>query len=209
MFYLTWWAFGTRVVCVCVCISHKQYCYLYRRSPGTFKLRTFKDANVHLHVQPCKLAHVSGVRCHVCASSTSGAGNGKEIFFIWGVTVNFWGIGPGRRTVYAGGSGLSECNAVLLCHLWWEQKSYGPDITAWFSSRGLDRTESSKEPEPMLSTPGVSETAARPPALLLTILQLYHLSPPVVSTSSSLFTRCRPLYAGCCTILLYFSSTLL
>ena len=44
--------------------------------------------------------------------------------------------------------------------------------------------------------------------LLLTILQLYHLPPPLpppVSISSCLFTRCQPLCASCCTALLYFS----
>ena len=44
--------------------------------------------------------------------------------------------------------------------------------------------------------------------LLLTILQLYHLPPPLplpVSNSSCLLTRCQPLYARCCTVLLYFS----
>ena len=37
----------------------------------TFKLRTFKDANMHLHVQS-KLVHMSGVHCHGRASSTKG-----------------------------------------------------------------------------------------------------------------------------------------
>ena len=44
--------------------------------------------------------------------------------------------------------------------------------------------------------------------LLLMILQLYHLwplPPPRVSNTSCLFTRCQPLYASCCTVLLYFS----
>ena len=44
--------------------------------------------------------------------------------------------------------------------------------------------------------------------LLLTIVQLYHLPPPLpppVSNSSCLFTWCQPLYASCCTLLLYFS----
>ena len=44
--------------------------------------------------------------------------------------------------------------------------------------------------------------------LLLTILQLYHLSPPLptsVSNSSCLFTLCQPLYVSYWTILLYFS----
>ena len=38
----------------------------------TFKLWTFKDANVHPHVQSRKLLHVSGIQCHVRASSTRG-----------------------------------------------------------------------------------------------------------------------------------------
>ena len=38
----------------------------------TFKLQTFKDANMHLHVQSHKLVHVSGKHGHTCASSTSG-----------------------------------------------------------------------------------------------------------------------------------------
>ena len=38
----------------------------------TFKLRTFKDENMHSHVQSCKLVHVSGIHCHMHASSTSG-----------------------------------------------------------------------------------------------------------------------------------------
>ena len=40
--------------------------------------------------------------------------------------------------------------------------------------------------------------------LLLTILQLYHLPPPLpppISNSSCLFTRFQPLYASCCTVL--------
>ena len=41
--------------------------------------------------------------------------------------------------------------------------------------------------------------------LLLTILQLYHIPPPLpplVSDSSCLFTQCQPPYASCCTIVL-------
>ena len=37
----------------------------------TFKLRTFKDVDLSSHVQSRKLVHVSGVHCHVRASSTS------------------------------------------------------------------------------------------------------------------------------------------
>ena len=36
--------------------------------------RTFKEANVRSHVQARKLVHVTGVHCHVCASSTSNCG---------------------------------------------------------------------------------------------------------------------------------------
>ena len=38
----------------------------------TFKLQTFKDANVHSLVQSEKLIHMSEVHCHLRASSTSG-----------------------------------------------------------------------------------------------------------------------------------------
>ena len=36
----------------------------------TYKLWNFKDANMRSHVQSRKLVHVSGVQCHVRASST-------------------------------------------------------------------------------------------------------------------------------------------
>ena len=38
----------------------------------TFELWAFKDVNTCLHIQSRKLVHVSGVHCHMCASSTSG-----------------------------------------------------------------------------------------------------------------------------------------
>ena len=60
----------------------------------------------------------------------------------------------------------------------------------------------------ILSTSGMSETAACPPLLLLTKLQLYHLPPPLpppVSNSSCLFIQCQPLFSSCCTVLLCFS----
>ena len=40
----------------------------------TFKLRTFKEANVCLEMQCCKPIHVSGIHRHVLASSPSGCG---------------------------------------------------------------------------------------------------------------------------------------
>ena len=39
---------------------------------GTYKLQTFKDVNVHSRVQSPELVPVSGVHCHVRASSASG-----------------------------------------------------------------------------------------------------------------------------------------
>ena len=38
----------------------------------TFKLQTFKDANVCSHAQSHKLVHMSGVHCYPCVSSMSG-----------------------------------------------------------------------------------------------------------------------------------------
>ena len=67
---------------------------------------------------------------------------------------------------------------------------------------------SSKEPEQVPSMSGMSETVACPPSPVAEILQLYHLQPPLpplVSNPSCLFTLCQPLYASCCTVLLYFS----
>ena len=52
----------------------------------------------------------------------------------------------------------------------------------------------------------VSETAAGPQLLLLTTLHLHRLPPPLpppASTSSCLLTRCQPLYASCCTVLVH------
>ena len=41
---------------------------------------------------------------------------------------------------------------------------------------------------------------------LLTVLQLYYLPPLLLLQSvTCLFTQCQPMYASCCTVLLYFS----
>ena len=72
----------------------------------------------------------------------------------------------------------------------------------------VNRTESSKEPEPVPSTWGVSEIAACLPSPIADNLQLYHLTPPFpspLSNFSCLFTWCQSLYASCCTVRLYFS----
>ena len=77
------------------------------------------------------------------------------------------------------------------------------------NSQGCEHVSlSSKEPEPVSSTSGMSEIGACPPLLLLTILQLYHFPsplPPPINNSSCLFTWCQPLYASCNKVLLYFS----
>ena len=125
--------------------------------------------------------------------------------FLWGGTVSFWGIGPEHGMVHKGCSSCSEGNPVLLCPLWWEQKNYYPDITGHFF-KWVDRTESSREPEPVPSTSGVKLQLAFH-LLMLGILRLYHLPPPLCSVSNSacLSTPCQPLYASCCTVLLYLS----
>ncbi|KAJ8792345.1 hypothetical protein J1605_019901 [Eschrichtius robustus] len=72
----------------------------------------------------------------------------------------------------------------------------------------VDRIESSKEPEPVPSGSGVSEIAACSPSPIAedpSALPSPPPRPPPVSNSSCLFTRCQPLDASCCTVLLYFS----
>ena len=66
----------------------------------------------------------------------------------------------------------------------------------------------SKEPELVLSNQVWVKLQLSLHLLLLLILQLYHLPPllsPPVSNSSCLFTWCQPLYASCCTVLLYLT----
>ena len=72
----------------------------------------------------------------------------------------------------------------------------------------VDRIESSKEPEPVPSTSGMSEIAAcplSPTADNPSPLPSPTSSPSSSSNSSCLCTRCQPLYASCCTVLLHFS----
>ena len=99
-------------------------------------------------------------------------------------------------------------NAIQCYHVNHDEKKSTTTQTSLdhFFNR-VDRIESNKEPEPVSSTSGMSEIVVCLHLLLLTILQLYHLSPPLlppVSSSSCLFTGCQPLYASCCTILLLF-----
>ena len=58
------------------CLSHQGSLYiwaLYGKSLHmSLKFWTFEDANVHSPVQSCKSVHISGIYCHVGASSTRG-----------------------------------------------------------------------------------------------------------------------------------------
>ena len=72
--------------------------------------------------------------------------------------------------------------------------------------RRVDRIESSKEPEPVPSTSGVSDIAACPPSPIAdypSALPSPISSPPPARNSFCLLTRCQPLYAGCCAIVLF------
>ena len=73
-----------------------------------------------------------GRRSNWRTEETHDAGNGLGVFFTWGGTGRFWGTGPSCRMVHEACSRRSESNPVLLCHLWWEKKSYYPDITGLF-----------------------------------------------------------------------------
>ena len=59
-------------------------------------------------------------------------------------------------------------------------------------SKRVNKTESSKEPEPMPSVSGMSGIAACP---LLPIPDHTSVLPSTTSSSSWLFTQCQPLYA--------------
>ena len=80
----------------------------------TFKLWTFKDANVRSHVQSRKLVHVSGVHCHVHASSTCGC---AFVYF----TVQYC---------------IEYSSTVSLLEIREEDESYYPDITGSFFQEG-------------------------------------------------------------------------
>ncbi|XP_060005064.1 uncharacterized protein LOC132520324 [Lagenorhynchus albirostris] len=88
-----------------------------------------------------------------------------------------------------------------------ENRCLGTSVVKSKSSTYEPSCKLSKRRTCVPSTSGVSRIAALR-LLLLTTLQLYHLPPPLpppVSNSSCLFTRCQPLDASCCSVLLYFS----
>ena len=99
-------------------------------------------------------------------------------------------------------------NPCLLCLLKWQA------VSSWLSHLGspfkkVQRIESSKEPEPVLSASDVSKIASCPLSPIADSPSLSHLPPslppPVSNSSSCLFTRCQHLGASCCTALLHFS----
>ena len=57
------------------------------------------------------------------------AGNGKEIFFIRGDTVSFWGTGPDVEKYMKAGATIHD---AIQWYLWPEKKSYYLDITGSF-----------------------------------------------------------------------------
>ena len=135
------------------------------------------------------------------------AGKGKGISFIWGGTVSVWGMGPECWTMYEGCSSCSQ-NATQCYHEIYEEKRWAMTQTSLdrFFKR-VDRTESSKEPEPVPSTSSMRKLQLAFHLLLLPGLQFCHLPsplPPPVSNCPGLFTCCQPLRASC-TVLLYFS----
>ena len=90
------------------------------------------------------------------------------------------------------------------------EKNCSPNITgSFFFPKWVARIESSKEPEPVPSISGMSETVACPPSPVADDPPAPHLPPPLPppgSNSSCQFHWCQSLYAGSCTELPYFSS---
>ena len=101
---------------------------------------------MHLHVQSHKLIRMSCKHCHMHTSSTSGC---AFVYF----TVQYC-------IEYSSTVSLLQAQDVI-----YDEKKRGTTQTSlghFFKS--VDRIESSKEPEPVPSTSGVSEIAACPPS---------------------------------------------
>ena len=139
------------------------------------------------------------------------AGNGKGIFFTWEGTVSFEVQGSNVESYTKVAAAVQ--NAVQCFHVIYGEKNRAAtqmSLACFFKK--VDRIESSKEPEPVPSSSGMSEVAACSPSPIADNPQLHHLPPPLptpVSNPSCLFTWCQPLYASCCTVLLYFQGTML
>ena len=92
---------------------------------------------------------------------TEDAGNGKGIFFIWGGTVSFEAQDPNVEWYTKVAAAVQ--NATQCYHVIYEEKKRATTQMSLdhFFKRG-DRTESSKEPEPVPSASGVTEIEACP-----------------------------------------------
>ena len=100
-------------------------------------------------------------------------------------------------------------NAIQCYRVIYDEKKRATTQTSldYFFKR-VDRIESSKEPELVPSTSGVSEIAACPPSPIADNPSALpcptpSLTPPI-SNSSCLFTLCQPLYASCCRTIVLF-----
>ena len=123
---------------------------------------------------------------------------------IQGSTVSFWGIGPECRTLH---EGCSIQNATQWHHVIYGKKKRATTQTPLdcFFKR-VDRTESSKEAEPMLSSALVSELAAcpQPPIAEGPSALPSPTPPPPVSDPSCIFTQRSPCVPS---VTLYFSKS--
>ena len=134
------------------------------------------------------------------------AGNGRGILFIWGGTISVRGAGPECRMLH---EGCSIQNATQWHHVIYGKKKRATTQTPLncFFKR-VDRTESSKEAEPMLSSALMSEPAAYPqpptaegPSALPSPTPS---PPPPVSDPTCIFTQRSPYVPA---VTLYFSKS--
>ena len=134
------------------------------------------------------------------------AGNGKGIFFEEAPLVSE--AQDPNVEQYTKVAAAVQNAIQCYCVIYDEKKRATAQTSLDRFFKRVDRIESSKEPEPVPSTSGMSETAACPPSPVAddpSALPSPTVLPPPVSNSSCLFTQCQPLYANCCTVLLYFS----
>ena len=96
-----------------------------------------------------------------------------------------------------------EFNAV--CYISSKSPAHEPSVVKF--QRCEHASGSRKGPEPVPSTSGESETAACPqsPAADDPSSLPFPTASPPVTNSSSLFTHRQPMYASCCSFVVYFS----
>ena len=175
-----------------------------------------------LHVQSCKLVHVSGVcipykwlcfcvlyqrkdeerQKEEVTEEIHDAGNGKGILFIWGGTISVRGAGPKCRMLPEGCSICSECSPVPPCHLWQEKTELLHRYHWIIFFKRVDRIESSKEPDLCHQCQAWVRLQLALCLLLLTILHLYHrpTSPLLQPETLLVCSLDANLSASCCTV---------